>query len=121
MKKIISLVSIMLILTLALPSTAMAYTCVIDVSNGSHTFSKDWSASKSVKYKDVECRLDYGFNTFLINEDTAASYTVGNEHRSRIKNNNGTHYGPWKRANDFSDTQVRHSGSTIRYYMDWNN
>lgn len=40
----------------------------------------------------------------------------GSMHRARIKNGSGTHNGPIKRANEWSDLEVRHSGNTVNYY-----
>lgn len=123
MKKFFVILSFVLLITIAIPSTAMAATIeskqIISVTNGSHNFKDDWSAVAKTTYAGVECRLSYGFNTFLTNEDTATSYTIGNGHRSRLKNDNGTHYGSWMYANEFFDIEVRHKGSRIYYYMDW--
>ena len=36
------------------------------------------------------------------------------------KNGNGWSNGPWKYANIWSDLEVRHKGSTVKYYHVWN-
>lgn len=88
--------------------------------NGS--FKKKWSLFKKWDYDYTsgnnagrKIRITYGFNTAFINEDTLQAYDNGDRHRARIKNGNGTHYGKWKYANDYSDLEVRHSGKSVTY------
>lgn len=82
----------------------------------SGSFSDKWTKFHSVDLKNgTKVRITYGFNTFLINEDTIQAYNDGYKHRARIMNGNGTHYGPWKYANDYSDLEVRHSGTKVTY------
>ncbi len=37
-------------------------------------------------------------------------------HASKIVNGNRAHYGTWVWANDTSDLEVQHSGTTVNYY-----
>ena len=113
------IMSIVMLVVLSLPMVVFADTTVQSYTNGSHTFSKSWNESKTIDYEYetfyYECVLTYGFNTALINEDYAYAYTDGAIHRSRIINDNGTHNGPWVVANEWSDKEVTHSGTSIKY------
>jgi hypothetical protein len=84
--------------------------------SGSSYFTSDWMDRKTASYDGSTEILDYGFNTFLINEDIAYSYSNSCEHASKITNGTGTHYGQWRWANQWSDLEVRHSGNTVHYY-----
>lgn len=116
----IMIISMAMLVALALPTFAMAESTVQKYTDGSHTFSKKWNESKT-KYTSsgAKCVLTYGFNTTLINEDYAYAFTNGAIHRSKIKNGNGTYNGPWKVANEWSDKEVRHKGSSVTYYQTW--
>lgn len=122
MKKAIMILSIVMLITLSFTTVAMAATTVQSYTNGSHTFSKDWSETKTKTHNGAKCVLTYGFNTFLINEDIAYAYTDGGRHHSRIINNNGnsTHDGPTKVANEWSDIEVTHRGNSVTYRQIWN-
>ncbi len=113
------IMSIVMLVALSIPMVVFADTTVQSYSNGSHTFSSSWNESKTITYSGATCVLTYGFNTTLINEDYAYAYTNGDIHRSRIVNGNGTHNGPWKAANVWSDKEVVHSGNSITYRHIW--
>lgn len=113
------IISFVLLMVLSLSTVAFADTTVQSYSNGSHTFSNDWIESKTIYNDGAKCVLTYGFDTTLINEDLAYAYTNGAEHRSKIVNGNGTHYGPWQYANEWSDKEVIHNGTSITYSHIW--
>lgn len=110
----------MLLMSLLIPLQAFADTTVQSASNGSHTFKDNWTKTIQRTYRNSKCVLTYGYNRTAINEDMAYAYTDGAKHRSRIKNGNGWSNGPWKYANIWSDLEVRHKGSTVKYYHVWN-
>ncbi len=113
------ILSIVMLITLSFTTVAMAATTAQSYTNGSHTFSKDWSETKTKTYNGYKCVLTYGFNTFLINEDTAYAYTDGNFHFARIVNGNGTHEDNYKSANVWSEIEVTHKGSSVTYKNMW--
>lgn len=99
-------------------SAFAAETSIIPVSN--HTKGHDFKSKWMEPVKKVQGgthTLNYGYNTFLINEDVAYADSNGYIHRAKIVNANGTHYGPKRAANaGTSDQEVRHKGSTVKYY-----
>lgn len=115
----IMIISLVMLVVFALPIIASAETTAQSYKDGSHTFKKAWGESKTKYFRDAKCVLTYGYNTALINEDYANAYTVGSVHRSRIQNANGWHNGPWKVANEWSDKEVRHKGTSIVYRQTW--
>ena len=117
--RIVVIMSLVMLVVLALPCIASAETTAQSYTDGSHTFSKKWGESKTKYFRDAKCVLTYGFDTTAINEDYAFAFTVGSIHRSKIKNGNGWHTGPWKVANEWSDKEVRHKGSSITYRQTW--
>lgn len=120
MKRKILVVTCSLLLMMSLATSAYAAeSAMISTTNKtkSHTFKADWSESVKKVGGDGTHYLDYGYNTFLINEDYAYANSNGYEHRSKIVNGNGTYYGPAKFANEgWSDQEVTHKGSTVKYY-----
>lgn len=119
MRRKIILLALSLMLTLGLTTSAFASeSSIISASNKSHKFKSAWSETiKKTSSTGSKHRLDYGYDTVLINEDYAYADSNGYRHRSKIVNGNGTYYGPKKWANDGrSDKEVRHKGSTVKYY-----
>lgn len=111
---------LLLALMLAVPTFA-AESSAISASNKSpykHNFSKRWGETiKKTTSSGSVNRLQYGYNTRAINEDYAYANSNGYRHRSKIVNARGTYYGPKKWANEgWSDKEVRHKGSTVKYY-----
>ena len=120
-RKLLTIFCAAMITVLSIPSFASADTIVIDEDKRTKDFSDKWVLSTTVYEQGAKCVLTWGYNIILINEDYAYSYTVGNRHYSRIKNSRGTHTGPVKYANEWSDLEVRHGGSNPRYYQVWDN
>jgi hypothetical protein len=78
-------------------------------------FSNDWSkVAKSGKAK-----IEYGFNTFAINEDTCYANHSGAQHYAQIRNGKGVYPGNSKKAGTVSKLEVTHSGSTVTYACIW--
>jgi hypothetical protein len=114
MRKLASIL-LALIILVASATTVFADSALLTASNGSNGFKKQWSATK--KSSNQRHYLTYGYDTTLINEDYAYANSIGYIHRSKIINGNGTHYGPKKAANSgYSDIEVRHKGTSIKYY-----
>ncbi|WP_084813872.1 hypothetical protein [Desulfitobacterium sp. PCE1] len=120
-KKRTALLTLVMCSFLVFPAASYAETTLVHASkSGSGYFISNWMESKQASYSGSTEKLDYGFNTFLINEDIAYAYSNGSRHAAKIVNGNGEHYGPWKWANDWSDLEVRHAGNTVNYYsVDW--
>ncbi len=119
MKRKLFVITCSLLLMMSLATSAFAAeSAMISTTNKtkSHTFKAKWN--ESVTYvSGGKHYLDYGYNTRLINEDYAYANSNGYEHRSKIVNGNGTYYGPSKFANEgWSDQEVTHKGSTVKYY-----
>lgn len=105
------------ILIISSTSISFADSTLLSANNGTHGFSSSWSATKSSD--NNRHHLTYGFDTTLINEDFAYANSISYIHRSKIinGNSNGPFYGPWKAANaGYSDKEVRHKGSSVKYY-----
>lgn len=79
-------------------------------TNGKHTFKSAWEDSVVFCESSV---LEYGFDTFLINED----YVHSNRKYSQayIKNADGTFKGRAALYTSGSSKEVKHSGSTVTY------
>lgn len=121
MKRKLLLIICSLSLMFSLTTSAFAAeSSMISVTNKtkSHTFKSAWKETVNKTSKTgSKHSLTYGFDTTLINEDYAYADSNGYQHRSKIVNGKGTYYGPKKWANDGrSDKEVRHKGSTVKYY-----
>lgn len=116
-KKLTVLLSLSLCLSLALPVASYAESTLVNASrSGASYFINSWMARATASYLGSTEILDYGFNTFLINEDVAYSYSDGSIHRARILNGTGYHNGPWVVARENSNLEVQHSGTAVTYY-----
>ena len=62
----------------------------------------------------------YGYDTFMINEDYAWGYHSTKKHYARVKNANGLYSSSWEKAGKTASIEVRHSGSSIVYFCNWN-
>lgn len=113
------IVCIAMLFILSGPTAAFADIIVQSETNGSHDFSDDWSDSETIYYSGYKCILNYGYNTFLINEDCAYAFTAGDIHFSVIQNSNGFHYGPPKAVSLWSDKEVMHAGNSVNYFQYW--
>lgn len=111
-KKGSAILSLVLTLGVVMTSPVMA-------ANLSRTYSgqftNDWS--KVVSYGVAE--LEYGFNTWLINEDTCYANNNNSNHYAKIRNGSGVHVGSSKSAGSWSKIEVQHSGSTVTYSCEW--
>lgn len=104
-------------LSLAFPAALHAESTLVNASrSGASYFINDWMDRATASYLGSTEILDYGFNTFLINEDVAYAYSDGTLHAAKILNGNGPYYGPWVWAREWSELEVRHSGDTVNYY-----
>lgn len=114
--KSISCLAIALSMMFALP--VFSFASLSKTYSGS--FNKSWmDRATTVTSDGAKAYLEYGFNTTLINEDVANSLYYGDEHYSKIRNGSGKHKGPRREAGEWSDLEVRHSGSRVTYYSIW--
>ena len=105
----------LLMMLMMLASTSVAFADSNLISASSTSFKKSWTLNKTASAN--KHRLTYGYDTFLINEDFANANSIGYIHKSKIVNGKGTFCGPKKTANDgWSDKEVKHKGSTVKYY-----
>jgi len=104
-------------LSLAFPAASYAESTLVHASrSGASYFINDWTATATASYLGSTEILDYGFNTFLINEDVAYAYSDGSIHCARIRNGNGTKSGSFVVARETSNLEIQHSGTTVDYY-----
>lgn len=85
------------------------------ISRSGTSFSSAWSLQAQTS--DGEGWLNYGYNTFLINEDFAYGYYKNSRHFAYIQNDNGYHTGPDVAPGNTSTIEVRHSGNSVTYGM----
>lgn len=64
-------------------------------------------------------KLQYGYNTVLINEDKAYAYHPSASHYAKIKNGNGVHTSRSSFGGQWSKLEVVHSGQTVVYSCEW--
>lgn len=114
MKRIKSVAAIMGISVLMFTMSSLSFAGSL-TRTYSGSFSSDWTNSAQTTANGATLVLSYGFNTFLINEDCASSLYYGSDHHPRISNGNGTFDGPTRQAHEWSDLEIRHSGSTVTY------
>lgn len=115
------MVSALLVLVIVLSMPAIA--CAGSVSRTySGQFEEAWNSSYTeILYHPTlhtyqgKMTIYYGFNTLLINEDVCTSICEGWGHNARIINGRGTFDGPTRVSNEYSDIQVRHSGTSVTY------
>lgn len=82
-------------------------------------FTKNWTLHFYDRIDGYEASMSYGFNTFLINEDTCSTLYYGSYHRPVIVNENGTHNGEKRQAHEWSDLEVRHKGDLVTYKLEY--
>lgn len=111
-KRIIHMLALTVILGVLTASPVMAGSLSRTYSG---QFVNDWS--KTAKYGNAT--LEYGFNTFLIKEDTCYANHSGANHYAKIRNGNGVHVGPSKPAGTWSNQEVTHSGSYVAYSCEY--
>lgn len=80
-------------------------------------FVRDWSLT--VFGDNDDAILEYGFNTWAWNEDTAHAYHNTKSHYAKIKNGNGVHASTSKVGGKWSNCEVKHAGSKVTYYCIW--
>lgn len=107
-----------LVFSMALSLSAVAFAGSYSKTY-SGSFASDWSKTVDTNVNGARLVLTYGYNTSFINEDTAYSLYYGAQHRSKIKNGNGTSYGPSVSAYEWSDLEIRHKGSSVTYSCSW--
>lgn len=78
-------------------------------------FTKSWMDEAT----SGSAQLEYGFNTWLINEDVSYANHSGASHNAKIVNGNGVHTSRSKSAGNWSNLEVQHSGSSVSYYCEW--
>ncbi len=64
-------------------------------------------------------KLQYGYNTVLINEDTAYAYHPSASHYAKIQNGKGAHTSRSSFGGQWSKLEVVHSGQTVIYSCEW--
>ena len=109
------LVSMVILLVFVgfMPSSAQADGRLSKYYEGS--FTEDWSKTAAFEY----AKINYGFNTTLINEDTCDAYNSNARHYAFIRNGNGVHVGSAVPAGSRSRIEVSHSGSRVEYACEW--
>lgn len=80
-------------------------------SNGSHKFTSSWSETKNPNSTSI---VKYGFNTAWIDEDYTWTTSTTKKTWAYVHNNNGS-YNTSASAGKWAKTEVRHSGSKIKY------
>ncbi|WP_102401094.1 hypothetical protein [Haloimpatiens massiliensis] len=108
MKKVISILTILIMLGLA--TTVYATSESIKVWSDGHTFDKAWEACKD----GINCTFVYGYNTTWINEDYVHAKHNSLYHKAALVNGNGSHSASAK-AGKWAKIEVRHKGSRILY------
>ncbi len=110
-KKIISISLVLVLALIIMPMT-------ISAGSISRTYSGQFETSWNRSYSSGDATILYGFNTFLINEDTCTAYHDNYWHNSAI--NNGSRFvGPSKAPGWASSKQVTHAGTSVSYYCEW--
>lgn len=120
MKRFKSVAFLTVILTLIFAMSSLSFAGSFSRTY-SGSFASDWTNSAQTTINGATLVLSYGYNTFLINEDCASSLYYGSYHNSRIKNANGTFNGPLIQAHEWSDLEIRHSGTSVTYYSIYEN
>lgn len=115
MKKIRSVAVITVILSLMLAMSSLSFAGSFSRTY-SGSFASDWTNSAQTTVNGATLVLSYGYNTFLVNEDCASSLYYGSYHNARIRNSSTTIDGPSVPAGEWSDLEIRHSGTTVTYY-----
>lgn len=113
MKKIINL-SLVLVLV-----GAFTFSMNSNAASLSRTYTGSFASTWAKSASSGQAKLEYGFNTALIDEDLAYAYHSNSQHNAKIKNGSGTTVGPTKKAGVWSNKEVRHSGGTVTYYCEW--
>lgn len=83
----------------------------------SGTFSRTWS--KVMIANEGQGRLEYGFDTFLFDEDFAKAYHTTMGHYARLDNGSGEHIGPMRNPGETSKIEAIHSGKKVKYYFNY--
>lgn len=111
-KRIIHMLALTVILGVLTASPVMAGSLSRTYSG---QFVNDWSKTVT----SGRAKLEYGFNTLFINEDTCYANHSGANHYAKIRNGNGVHVGPSKPAGTWSNQEVTHSGSYVTYSCEY--
>lgn len=106
-----------LLSTVSLSSHASSWKSISKVVTSN--FTKNWTAHFSERINGYEATMTYGFNTWLVNEDTCSTLYYGSYHRPVIINGSGEHYGQSMQAHEWSDFEVKHSGNTVTYKLEY--
>ncbi|PXV95385.1 hypothetical protein C8E03_10113 [Lachnotalea glycerini] len=78
-------------------------------------FVEDWSKT----LESGQAKIEYGYNTWLVHEDTCYAYHSNASHYARIYNGGGAHAAGSKAAGKWSKLEVTHSGSEVTYSCEW--
>ncbi|MDR0847265.1 MAG: hypothetical protein LBN08_07150 [Lactobacillales bacterium] len=107
------LIAVTMLIGLGLSFSAIPQASAGTLSEASYngSFTSEWHKSAGTHAKGV----DYGFNTFLINEDLAYAYYDGGDHHAVIINGGGTHNGPTVAKGKVSNYEIQHQGSSVIY------
>lgn len=110
-KKIIRVSIILVLVLIIMPMTVSA-------GSISRTYSGQFNTSWNLSYSSGDATINYGFNTFLIHEDTCSANHDNYWHNAAIYN--GSRFvGPSRSAGSWSNKQVTHNGSSVTYYCEW--
>lgn len=96
----------------------LALMTVVALGSGARLTAHAGSLSKTVSGSNGS-KLQYGYNTFLINEDKAYAYHPSASHYAKIKNGNGVHTSRSSFGGQWSKLEVVHSGQTVVYSCEW--
>lgn len=109
-KKILGILSAALVAIMAtgFPAYAETYT-----SSG-QSFSSAWELAKS----GSNWRIEYGYNTFLINEDYTHTLHFSKYHTAIVSNANGS-FSSYNNPGQWASIEVTHSGNYVTYSISY--
>ncbi|MBQ8993522.1 MAG: hypothetical protein IJ085_05295 [Turicibacter sp.] len=79
-------------------------------------FTGNWTKTVS---GNSGSKLEYGYNSVLINEDVAYAYHPSASHYAKISNGRGGHTSRSSFGGQWSNLEVMHSGQTVVYACEW--
>lgn len=93
----------------------------VSTSSTTVTYSGQFKSTwhKVLMADEDKGRLEYGFDTFLFNEDYAKAYHTTNTHYARLDNGSGEHIGQMRNPGETSKIEAIHSGKKVKYYFNY--
>ncbi len=121
MKKTIIVLCLVMMFMFSYTSVAMADTLKMSYSNGSHTFNADWMESRvQTEINGTVNRIQYGFNTFLIDEDVCYTKSNGSFHYPVISRAGYVmEMGSYAEVNDWASLEITHRSNRVTYQHWW--